>query len=396
MSKPFRYAWGALCLLLLSLSACGSHSSVVPHPAQFLFSADLNGKSAIYLMNADGSGKIALTDGKNNDSNPLWSPDGMQIAFLSDRDGQPEIYLMAPESAPQGYGTAQTRLTSDGLQKHWLRWSPDGKQIAFQDANTYPVNIYAANLDGTPPVKLVSGAGGVQFTTWSPDSQWLAFIQGQTDAGTLAIVKRDGTGLKDLTDTPAILRTFFFSPDSRSLLFSSASLAGAVDDQVYRVNLDDSGLTQLTRPPGRSLPSSWLPNGKAFIFTSDRDGSPQSYRMNADGSGLVKLTDLPAGTTPGTYSPDGKQIAYVVTGQDGSRELYAMNADGSNRRQITFFKQVISVFWWSPDGKYISLSSNLDKNYSPMNWRTWIVSLDGATQLDITKEAGISPVVWRP
>jgi Tol biopolymer transport system component len=399
MFKPIRYAWGIICLLILSLAACGSPSKSLPHPAQFLFSADLNGKSAIYSMNADGSGKIALTDGKNNDSNPLWSPDGMKIAFLSDRDGHPEIYLMAPD------GSGQTRLTTDGLQKFWLRWSPDGQQIAFQDANSYPVDVYAVNLpapgaqaqvNGAPLVKLVSQAGNVQFTTWSPDSQYLAFIQGLTDAGTLAIVKRDGSGLKDLTDTPSIIRAFYFSPDSHSLLFSSASLAGKVDDQIYIMKVDGSGLTQLTRPPGRNLPSSWLPNGKAFIFTSDREGSPQSYRMNADGSNLVKLTDLPAGTTPGTFSPDGKQIAYVVSQQDGHREIYAMNADGSNQRQITFLKQVVTLFWWSPDGKYLSISSNLDKNYSPMNWRTWIASLDGTTQLDVTKDAGISPVAWRP
>jgi hypothetical protein len=54
--KGFRFLWGPTCLVIIFLAACGSPSKAVPHPAQFAYDGDLNGKSAIYIMNADSSG----------------------------------------------------------------------------------------------------------------------------------------------------------------------------------------------------------------------------------------------------------------------------------------------------------------------------------------------------
>jgi Tol biopolymer transport system component len=58
-------------------------------------------------MNADGSGQTRLTTDPARDADPAWAPDGRRLVFVSDRDGNPELYLMAPD------GTAQTRITND-------------------------------------------------------------------------------------------------------------------------------------------------------------------------------------------------------------------------------------------------------------------------------------------
>ncbi len=68
-------------------------------------------------MNADGSGPpVALTPGSANDTAPRWSPDGTQIVFVSDRDGNREIYLMDAD------GTSARRLTVNPARDDWPAW----------------------------------------------------------------------------------------------------------------------------------------------------------------------------------------------------------------------------------------------------------------------------------
>jgi Tol biopolymer transport system component len=116
--------------------------------------------------------------------------------------------------------------------------------------------------------------------------------------------------------------------------------------------------------------------------------------MNADGSNQIRLTHNSANNEPAGDSPDGKQIAFI-SDQDGYRELYLMSSDGSNQKRITSLKEMISQVRWSPDGHYFGIISNLDKNYDPKNWKTWMVSLDGSVHMDLTQYT-IRGVSWRP
>ena len=78
-------------------------------------------------MNADGTGVLRRTNNGASDYAPTWSPDGQQIAFTSDRDGNFEIYVMNAD------GSGQTRRrTSNGASDDDPSWSPDGQQIAYQ------------------------------------------------------------------------------------------------------------------------------------------------------------------------------------------------------------------------------------------------------------------------
>ena len=102
-------------------------------------------------MNADGSSLTNLTNNPADDGGPAWSPDGRQIAFVSDRDGDSEIYVMNAD------GSHQTNLTDNPEAIIWPAWSPDGRQIAFdfrvRDGNT---DIYVVNADGSSPTNLAN------------------------------------------------------------------------------------------------------------------------------------------------------------------------------------------------------------------------------------------------
>jgi hypothetical protein len=84
--------------------------------AKIAFYSDRDGNHEIYVMNADGSGQINLTDNPADDLGPAWPPDGSRIAFHSERDGNPEIYVMNAD------GSDVIRLTTAGGE--FPVWSP--------------------------------------------------------------------------------------------------------------------------------------------------------------------------------------------------------------------------------------------------------------------------------
>ncbi len=114
----------------------------------------------IYLVDAAGGEPVNLTQSPSNERFPRWSPDGSKIAFLSDRDGNSEIYVMpVPGKGANAGGSAPINLTNnpanDSLQGDFA-WSPDGTQILFHSDRDGNVEIYVMNADGSNQVNLTN------------------------------------------------------------------------------------------------------------------------------------------------------------------------------------------------------------------------------------------------
>jgi lysophospholipase L1-like esterase len=103
---------------------------------QIVFQSDRDGQWEIYVMNADGSGLIRLTENECDDEFPIWSPDGREIVFKSNRDGNWEIYKMKSD------GSGQVRLTHCEAEDAGPCWSPDGGKIAFHSFRDDNWDIY--------------------------------------------------------------------------------------------------------------------------------------------------------------------------------------------------------------------------------------------------------------
>ena len=127
--------------------------AVVDAQAQIAFMSERDGNNEIYVMDADGGNQRRLTENRRDDWSPSWSPDGKRIVFVSDRDGHPdvipgwftsEIYVMDAD------GRNPQNLTENPADDGFPSWSPDGKQIVFQsnrdDFGKY--EIYVMDADG--------------------------------------------------------------------------------------------------------------------------------------------------------------------------------------------------------------------------------------------------------
>ena len=134
------------------------------------------GTTAIYRMNANGTGVRKLARGvryrqisgqfvSEYAAIPTWSPNGRKIAFVSDRAGSAEVYVMNAD------GSRQRRLTRYAKPGE-LAWSPDGRMLAFgSHARGGPRDVYVMNADGTGLLNLTPGPGGGEAPSWSPDGR---------------------------------------------------------------------------------------------------------------------------------------------------------------------------------------------------------------------------------
>src|SRR3989449_9703257 len=123
----------------------------------------------IYVMNANGSGQTNLTNNFATDHMSVWSPDDRKIAFASDRDGNWEIYVMNAD------GSNPVRLTYDNASDLYPGWSTDGSKITFESDRDGNWEIYVMNADGSSPVNLTHQPGSDTHARWSPRNNKIAF-----------------------------------------------------------------------------------------------------------------------------------------------------------------------------------------------------------------------------
>src|SRR5437588_261547 len=141
-----------------------TQASLIKTNGKIAFSSDRNGFLDIYLMNSDGADQRQLTFGGVNPadgfrrtyaSNPVWSPDGTKIAFISIKDNDwTGIYVMNTD------GTNRLRLTSSQANDDSPKWSQDGSKIAFKrsyDAFGTDGDVYTMDADGGRQTPVTSG-----------------------------------------------------------------------------------------------------------------------------------------------------------------------------------------------------------------------------------------------
>jgi TolB protein len=227
----------------------------------------------VWSINADGTGLRRLTHSPWPEFDPSLSPDGRLIAYRSEPNGHPELWLMNAD------GSGQHLLSPDG---GFPTWSSDGSMIAYAPGGGPSGRSWIAimNADGSGKRRVPHTDYG-ELPSWSPDGERIAFSNNLSGSGRMYIVDVDGSNLVDLSSVGEG-NGVAWSPDGRSILFQSHRDHTDNYDDIYVMHPDGSGVTRLTRANAGF--AAWSPDGRYIVFSAGG-----LFVMRSDGSGVTSL-----------------------------------------------------------------------------------------------------------
>jgi Tol biopolymer transport system component len=389
-----------------------------------------NSNFDIYVQALDSDTPLRLTSSPAEESQPAWSPDGKQIAFVRSLPGnRGEILIIPADGGPE---RSLTEIAVSSTLPR-LDWSPDGS--TFVTART-------ATADGlTSGLILISTANGSQRTltspqfgtpgdseaAFSPDGSLIAFRRGKATAVyDLFIVAAGGGDPHQITFDGKGISGLAWSPDSKSIIYGSRRtgenyalwrapidrgapirliettrsatwptvarhgnrIAFSIetnDENIWRLDLDGK------RPPApvvdSTLPDSnptLSPDGDYMAFRSARTGGSEIWVSKADGTSPHRVTHY-EGAQCGSpdWSPDGRSIAYDAR-VGGPPHVYVIPRDGRSGKRLTADDANEVVPHWSRDGRSIYYASNASGAYE-----VWKKELNGNTApVQLTRNGG--------
>jgi TolB protein len=231
---------------------------------------------------------INLTDSKTDERDPAWSPDGKQIAFISERERGSQIFVMNAD------GSDVRNLTNDPkrFDSHPV-WSPDGRRIAFSTAfSTPPKNeqhreIWVMDANGKNVKSLTAGANRFDaLPYWLPGNQIGFFSDGQ-----LWTMSASGKGAQAVTNSEIEMKDVAWSPDGKFVAFVNAKQAGY--NQLYTMRSDGTDMKNIGTYGSADARPAWSPDSKQIAFTANLsvDDMGTLFVVDADGQNRTRVLD---------------------------------------------------------------------------------------------------------
>lgn len=163
-----------------------------------------DGTQGLWLRNPAGVNLFQLTS--ENDLDPVWSPDGDAIAFVRNVDGNRDIYLLLPEDDDDWRGPVRAvAIAASSAADHSPEWAPDGDTLVFVSQREGNPEIYTLETDGDdPPQRLTTNEAEDSQPVWSPDGKRIAFVSDLHGQGEIFVMNADGSSQQRLThnDSP--------------------------------------------------------------------------------------------------------------------------------------------------------------------------------------------------
>lgn len=198
------------------------------------------GPTHLWLMSRDGRGALGLTDGPSDNLQPSWSADSSKIAFMSNRDGDWEIYVYDLTT----HGMAQ--LTHNGWNDTEPDWAKSGGRIAFvSNPTSSNGEIFTMAADGSDVRRLTTNFNGDRQPSWSPLAERLAFYSTRPEGQALYTLRADGTDIRLLAPQSLGPGSPAWSYAGNSIVFSGYR-SGSGYSEIMRIGADGSGLVLLT------------------------------------------------------------------------------------------------------------------------------------------------------
>jgi TolB protein len=243
----------------------------------------------IYIADYDGANARRITNTTTLNITPVWAPDGQAIVYTSYRPGN-----------NGGFSTFQDLVISwlyKGLrdepthgspsnQNYLPAWSPDGSRIAFTSNRDGNPEIYVMNRDGSNLHRLTNNPAIDVTPTWSPTGNQIAWVSDRTGTPKIYVMNADGTGqrmiISDYCDRPTWSATPF------NEIAYAAKTGPGYDIKIYDVASGES--KKITDGIGSNESPAFSPNGRHIAFTSTRSGKSEIFTVDRDGNNLRQIT----------------------------------------------------------------------------------------------------------
>ncbi|MCD6505845.1 PD40 domain-containing protein [Candidatus Poribacteria bacterium] len=312
-----RIKWIHILLYLYLLSSPSMAKIQLPS-IKLAFTADIAmGISDIFLLERLEDEPINLTrNSSSSDWSPRWSPDGRRIAFLSERDGSEELYIMDVKTR------RVSRITHNSMGNAYPAWSPDGRRIALLSMDEGRWKIRLINLLSGESKFLTDGSSVCAFD-WMPDGKKL--ILGCREPKGFFVLDTTKEGEREIGELEKIpiphdltyIYSVACSKNGKKVAYSVCKGMFGVSD-IYIMNLEDGSVKNLSKISGKPFHANddfprWTPDGRFIIFASDREANRKGYDiyiMTSDGEIVERLNLAKSSYHPDVFDPN---YAYSVS-----------------------------------------------------------------------------------
>lgn len=244
-----------------------------PFLSRIAFISDRTGESELWVMDWNGKNQKQLTKHNSIALAPSWSPDGRNLVFTSYLRGTPALYLLTPQ---EGY---LKLLWDTGGVNSSGAISPDGTTVAFASSRDGNVDIYTMSIEGGNAQRLTTARGIDTQPAWAPNGRQIAFTSTRSGSPQLYLMDADGSNVRRLS----FGGLFHDEPD---WAYDGTRIACTTRDEgTFQIATIDAVTNERTviPAPGNNESPCFSPEGSMIAFESDRTGTPQIYITDANG-----------------------------------------------------------------------------------------------------------------
>ena len=338
-------------------------------------------KGDIYKVSAQGGTAVQLTTQASYEANPVWSPDGEQIAFASDRNGNFDLFIMSAD------GGAARRLTYHSASEIPSTFTPDGKYVLFSASIQDPATSALFPTSAMTELYRVPVEGGNTEQVLGTPAEWVCFDKAGSN-----FLYQDRKGFEDewrkhhtssiardiwlydtqtgehtnLTNRNGEDRNPVYAPDGKSVYFLSERNGGSFNVYSFPLNAPQQvkPVTTFRTHPVRFLSVSdkgtlcYAYDGE--LYTQLPNSRPQKVKVELvrDDDKDIASFRFSQGATSACVSPDGKQVAFIVRG-----DVFVTSTNYPTTKQITNTPAGESGLSFAPDNRTLVYASERAGNW---------------------------------